>query len=137
MNGERNGARAGMDEGRNGEIDEGRLAQFLDPGERVETAIPATPYPPRGTEEVEPAEWPPPHGSVRVLLVATDRRWLVVESDPDVSDGALHLRGVFDRAIEVGSTWVTQVDAFDQPYAIDPAHEDRACKANRALALRS
>jgi hypothetical protein len=114
-----------------------RLATFLDPGESLDVAIPASSRPGRAVRAAAAAVWPFFHEKDRYLLVATDRRWLVLESTREQLKGELQQRATFVRDIEVTTSWVTRFDGFDQPYAIDPVHELWAAAANDALHCRA
>jgi hypothetical protein len=114
-----------------------RVARFLDAGERLDVAIPASSRPGRAVRAAAAAVWPFFHEKDRYLLVATDRRWLVLESSREQLGGHLSQRAAFGRDIEVSTSWVTRFDGFDQPYAIDPIHELWAAAANDALHTRT
>jgi hypothetical protein len=114
-----------------------RVTPFLEPGESLDVVIPASSRPGRAVRAVAAGVWPFFHECDRFLLVATDRRWLVLESTREKQQGDLHQRSAFDRAIEVETSWLTRFDGFDQPYAIDPAYQLWAVAANDALATRS
>jgi hypothetical protein len=114
-----------------------RVAPFLDAGENLDVVIPASSRPGRAIRAVAAAVWPFFHERDRFLLVATDRRWLVLESSKERHRGDLHQRAELPRDIEVDTSWVTRFDGFDQPYAIDPIHQLWAVAANDALSTRS
>jgi len=114
-----------------------RVAAFLDPGESLDVVIPASTRPGRAVRAAAAAVWPFFHEKDRYLLVATDRRWLVLESSREQLEGDLAQRAHFGRDIEVSTSWVTRFDGFDQPYAIDPIHELWAAAANDALRTRA
>jgi hypothetical protein len=114
-----------------------RVAPFLDPGESLDVVIPASSRPGRAVRAAAATVWPFFHEKDRYLLVATDRRWLVLESSGEQHRGDLHQRAVLDRGIEVSTSWVTRFDGFDQPSAIDPVHQLWAAAANDALHARA
>jgi hypothetical protein len=114
-----------------------RVAPFLDNGESLDVVIPASSRPGRAVRAAAAAVWPFFHEKDRYLLVATDRRWLVLESSREQLKGDLSQRAVLDRDIEVTTSWTTRFDGFDQPYAIDPVHELWAAAANDALRTRA
>jgi hypothetical protein len=114
-----------------------RVAPFLDPGERLDVVIPASSRPGRAVKAVAAAVWPFFRENDRYLLVATDRRWLVLESSAEKYAGSLRQRAALSRDIVVDTSWVTRFDGFDQPYAIDPVHRLWAVAANDALAARA
>ena len=113
-----------------------RVATFLDLGESLDVVIPASSRPGRAVRAAAATFWPFFHEKDRYLLVATDRRWLVLESSREQLRGHLAQRAAFGRDIEVSTSWVTRFDGFDQPYAIDPIHELWAAAANDALHTR-
>jgi hypothetical protein len=112
------------------------VAHFLEPGESLDVVIPASSRPGRAMRAAVATVWPFFHEKDRYLLVATDRRWLVLESSREQVKGDLSQRAVLRRDIEVSTSWVTRFDGFDQPYAIDPVHELWAVAANDALRAR-
>jgi hypothetical protein len=114
-----------------------RVVPFLDAGEGLDVVIPASSRPGRAVKAVAAAVWPFFHEKDRYLLVATDRRWLVLESSREKYAGSLRQRAVFGRDLAIETSWVTRFDAFDQPYAIDPIHQLWAAAANDALATRA
>jgi hypothetical protein len=114
-----------------------RVAPFLGPDESLDVVIPASSRLGRAVKAAAAAVWPFFHDRDRFLLVATDHRWLVLESSKEHHLGNLHQRAVFARHIEVDTSWFTRFDGFDQPYAIDPIHELWAVAANDALATRA
>jgi hypothetical protein len=114
-----------------------RVTTFLDPGESLDVVIPASSRPGRAVRAAAAAVWPFFHEKDRYLLVATDRRWLVLESSREKYAGSLRQRAVFGRDLAIETSWVTRFDAFDQPYAIDPIHQLWAAAANDALATRA
>jgi hypothetical protein len=114
-----------------------RVVPFLDPGESLDVVIPASSRPGRAVKAVAAALWPFFHEKDRFLLVATDRRWLVLESSEEQYAGSLRERAALDRDIMVATSWVSRFDGFDQPYAIDPIHQLWAVAANDALATRA
>jgi hypothetical protein len=114
-----------------------RVAPFLEPGESLDVVIPASSRPGRAVRAAAATVWPFFHEKDRYLLVATDRRWLVLESSREQVKGDLSQRAAFGRDIEVSTSWVTRFDGFDQPYAIDPVHELWAVAANDALRTRT
>jgi hypothetical protein len=114
-----------------------RVASFLDPDESLDVVIPASSRLGRAVKAATAVVWPFFHEKDRFLLVATDRRWLVLESSKEQYLGSLHQRAVFGRDIEVDTSWFTRFDGFDQPYAIDPVHELWVAAANDALATRA
>ena len=114
-----------------------RVTAFLDPAESLDVVIPASSRPGRALRAAAAAVWPFFHEKDRFLLVATDRRWIVLESSREQLKGDLSQRAVFGRDIEVSTSWVTRFDGFDQPYAIDPIHELWAAAANDALHTRA
>ncbi|MGA8249038.1 MAG: hypothetical protein WB797_19175 [Nocardioides sp.] len=114
-----------------------RVGPFLEPGESLDVVIPASSRPGRAVKTVAAAVWPFFHEHDRFLLVATDRRWLVLESSGEEHAGPLQERAALGRDIVVETSWVTRFDGFDRPYAIDPIHQLWAVAANDALATRS
>jgi hypothetical protein len=114
-----------------------RVEPFLEPGESLDVAIRASSRPAKVVKLVAMEAWPFFHEKDKFLLVATDRRWLVLESAQERFEGALHVRGVFDRAIRLETSWLTRFDRFDQPYAVDPIYELWAAAANEALDTRA
>jgi hypothetical protein len=114
-----------------------RVAPFLDPGESLDVVIPASSRPGRAVRAVAAGVWPFFRERDRYLLVATDRRWLVLESSRERHEGDLRRRAAFGRDIEVETSWVTRCDGFDQPYAVDPIYQLWAAAANDALATRA
>lgn len=113
-----------------------RVAPFLEPGESLDVVVPASSRPGRAVRSAAAAVWPFFHERDRFFLVATDRRWLVLESSREQRCGDLHRRAVLHRSIEVSTSWVTRFDGFDQPYAIDPIYHLWAAAANDALHTR-
>jgi hypothetical protein len=114
-----------------------RIEAFLADGESLDVAIPASSRPGRAVRAVAAGVWPFFHERDRYLLVATERRWLVLESSREQLRGDLHERASLPRDIEVDTSWFTRFDGFDQPYAIDPAYRLWAVAANDALAARA
>jgi hypothetical protein len=114
-----------------------RVAPFLSADESLDVAIPASSRPGRAVRAAAAGVWPFFHERDRFLLVATDRRWLVLESSREQLRGDLSVRASLPRDIEVDTSWFTRVDGFDQPYAIDPAYQLWAVAANDALAMRA
>jgi hypothetical protein len=114
-----------------------RVAPFLADGERLDVAIPASSRPGRAVRAVAAGVWPFFSERDRFLLVATDRRWLVLESSKERLRGDLRERASLPRDIEVDTSWFTRFDGFDQPYALDPAYQLWAVAANDALATRA
>jgi hypothetical protein len=114
-----------------------RVAPFLSDGESLDVAIPASSRPGRVVRAVAAGVWPFFRERDRYLLVATDRRWLVLESARERQRGDLRVRAALPREIEVDTSWLTRFDGFDQPYAIDPAYQLWAMAANDALSTRA
>jgi hypothetical protein len=114
-----------------------RVAPFLREGESLDVVIPASSRPGRALRAAAAGVWPFFHERDRYLLVATDRRWLILESSREQLKGDLHQRAEFGRDLEVETSWVTRFDGFDQPYAIDPVHALWAAAANDALRERA
>jgi hypothetical protein len=114
-----------------------RVAPFLGQGEALDVGIPASSRPGRAVRAVAAGVWPFFSERDRYLLVATDRRWVVLESSKEQLRGDLHERASLPRDIEVDTSWFTRFDGFDQPYAIDPAYRLWAVAANDALATRA
>ena len=114
-----------------------RVAPFLDDGEDLDVAIPASSRPGRAVRAAAASVWPYFRERDRYLLVATDRRWLVLESSREQLRGDLHVCASLPRDIEVDTSWFTRFDGFDQPYAIDPAYRLWAVAANDALETRA
>jgi hypothetical protein len=110
-----------------------RIEPFLEPGERLQVVLRASPRAPMGVKVAVASVWPFFRDEDRVLLVATDRRWLVLESAKARYAGELSERATLDRAIRVETSWATHFDGFDRPYAIDPIYELWAQAANDAL----
>jgi hypothetical protein len=113
-----------------------RIEPFLEAGESLDVVIPASSRPGRAVKTVAAAVWPFFHEHDRYLLVATDRRWLVLESAKEKHAGDLHQRASVGRDIELETSWFTRFDGFDQPYAIDPIYQLWVVAANDALAAR-
>jgi hypothetical protein len=114
-----------------------RVAPFLHAGESLDVVIPASSRPGRAARAVAASVWPFFHERDRYLLVATDRRWLVLESAKERYAGDLHQRAELPRDIDVDTSWFTRFEGFDQPYAIDPIHQLWAVAANDALSTRA
>jgi hypothetical protein len=114
-----------------------RVAPFLSDGESLDVAIPASSRPGRVVRAVAAGVWPFFRERDRYLLVATDRRWLVLESTQEQLRGDLHERASFPRDLAVETSWFTRTDGFDQPYAIDPAYQLWAVAANDARSTRA
>jgi hypothetical protein len=114
-----------------------RVAPFLSDGESLDVAIPASSRPGRAVRAVAAGVWPFFRERDRYLLVATDQRWLVLESSQEQLRGDLHERASLPRDIAVDTSWFTRIDGFDQPYAIDPAYQLWAVAANDALSTRA
>jgi hypothetical protein len=113
-----------------------RVEPFLEAGESLDVVIPASSRPGRAVKTVAAAVWPFFHEHDRYLLVATDCRWLVLESAKEKHAGDLHQRASLGRDIELETSWFTRFDGFDQPYAIDPIYQLWAVAANDAHAAR-
>ncbi len=113
-----------------------RVEPLLDAGEHLDVVIPASSRPAKAVKLVAMEVWPFFHEKDRFLLVATDRRWLVLESEKEQQRGALSVRATADRSLRVQTSWFTRFDGFDQPYAIDPVYELWAVAANRAADAR-
>jgi hypothetical protein len=114
-----------------------RVTPFLEPGESLDVVIPASSRPGRAVKAATAAVWPFFREQDRYLLVATDGRWLVLESARERYAGELRRRATFGRGVEVTTSWFARFDGFDQPYAIDPVHQLWAVAANDALATRA
>jgi hypothetical protein len=114
-----------------------RVAPFLEPGESIDVVIPASSRPGRALKAAAAVVWPFFHEKDRYLLVATDLRWLVLESSREKYAGELRRRATLARDIGVSTSWVSRFDGFDQPYSIDPIHQLWAFAANDALATRA
>jgi hypothetical protein len=114
-----------------------RVQPFLEPDESLDVVIPASSRPGRALKALAATAWPFFHEKDRYLLVATDRRWLVLESAREQLRGALHVRAALPREIQVDTSWFTRFDGFDQPYAIDPTYQVWVVAANDALATRA
>ncbi len=114
-----------------------RVTPFLEQGESLDVVIPASSRPGRAVKAAVAAVWPFFREHDRYLLVATDRRWLVLESAEEKYAGDLRRRATFGRGIEVRTSWLARFDEFDRPYAIDPIHQLWAVAANDALATRA
>lgn len=114
-----------------------RIASFLAEGEELDVAIPASSRPGRAVRAVAATVWPFFREHDRYLLVATDHRWLVLESSREQLGGDLRERASLPRDIAVDTSWFTRFDGFDQPYAIDPAYQLWAVAANDALDTRA
>jgi hypothetical protein len=110
-----------------------RVEPFLAPGERLQVVLRASPRPPMGAKAAAATVWPFFRDKDRILLVATDRRWIVLESAKERFRGDLTQRAELDRAIRVRTSWTSRFDGFDRPYGIDPAYELWAVAANDAL----
>lgn len=114
-----------------------RIASFLALGEELDVAMPASSRPGRALRAVAAGAWPFFREHDRYLLVATDRRWLVLESSREQLGGDLHERASLPRDIAVDTSWFSRFDGFDQPYAIDPTYRLWAVAANDALETRA
>jgi hypothetical protein len=114
-----------------------RVQPLLEQGEQLDVVIRASSRPAKAVKLVAMEAWPFFHEKDKFLLVATDRRWVVLESEKEGFEGSLHVRGVFDRAIRVETSWLTRFDGFDQPYAVDPVYELWAVAANDAAETRA
>jgi hypothetical protein len=110
-----------------------RVEPFLGPDERLQVVLRASPRPPMGAKAATATVWPFFREEDRILLVATDRRWLVLESAKERFRGELTQRAELDRAIRVETSWTSRFDGFDRPYGIDPVWELWAVAANDAL----
>ena len=113
-----------------------RIGSLLTEGEELDVAIPASSRPGRAVRAVVAGVWPFFREHDRFLLVATDRRWLVLESSMERLRGELLERASLRRDIQVETSWFTRFQGFDQPYAIDPAYRLWALAANEALAVQ-
>jgi hypothetical protein len=113
------------------------VTPFLEPGEQLQVVLRGSSRPAMGVKLVMAEVWPFFRDRARFLLVATDRRWLVLESAKERHRGDLHVRGSFDRDIRVETSWLHRFDGFDQPYTIDPIYELWAKAANDALDARA
>jgi hypothetical protein len=114
-----------------------RLTAFLEPDETLDVVLHASAGPARGVRLLRDTVWPFLRSHDRFLLVATDRRWIVVESERERWRGDLHARASFPRDIRVDPSWTTRTEAFDQPYAIDPSDTLTAIAANDARDARA
>lgn len=114
-----------------------RLKHLLEPGESLDVVIRASSRPAKAVKLVAMEAWPFFHEKDKFLLVATDQRWLVLESAKEKFEGELSVRGVFDRSLRIETSWLTRFDGFDQPYAVDPIYELWAVAANDALDTRA
>jgi hypothetical protein len=109
------------------------VSPLLDEGEHVQAVLRASGRPALLVKLLAIQAWPFFHEQARFLLVATDRRWLVVETSKEQWRGDLIERGSFDRSIRVSTSWVTRFQGFDRPYTIDPTEQDAAETANAAV----
>ncbi|SOD72386.1 hypothetical protein SAMN05892883_1785 [Jatrophihabitans sp. GAS493] len=110
------------------------VAAFLQPGEELQSVILASSRPGTALRVVATELWPFFADKNKFLLIATDRAWLVLESRSERWRGALTLRYRGPREVRIDSSWFGRFDAFDQPYAIDPAYGPSVNAANDALA---
>jgi hypothetical protein len=110
-----------------------RVTPFLEPGEQLQVVLRASSRPAKALKVLASQAWLVFHERDKFLLVATDRRWLVLESEQERFEGELRARGSFDRSTRIETSWLSRFDAFDQPYAIDPVYELWAVAANDAL----
>lgn len=113
-----------------------RVEPFLAPGEQLQVVLRASPRPPMGAKAAAATVWPFFRDKDRILLVASDHRWLVLESAKERFRGKLTQRAELDRAIRVETSWTSRFDGFDRPYGIDPVWELWAVAANDALDAR-
>jgi hypothetical protein len=113
-----------------------RVEPFLGPDEQLQVVLRASPRPPMGAKVAAATVWPFFREEDRILLVATDRRWLVLESAKERFRGELTQRAELARAIRVGTSWTSRFAGFDRPYGIDPVWELWAVAANDALDAR-
>jgi hypothetical protein len=102
-----------------------RVEPFLGPGEQLQVVLRASPRPPMGAKAAAATVWPFFREEDRILLVATDRRWLVLESAKGRFRGELTQRAELDRAIRVGTSWTSRFAGFDRPDALDAREADR------------
>lgn len=114
-----------------------RVAPFLEADEHLDVVLRASSRPAKALKLVAMEAWPFFHEKDKFLLVATDRRWLVLESDREGFEGPLRIRSIFDRAVRVETSWLTRFDGFDQPYSVDPVYALWAVAANRAHDARA
>lgn len=113
-----------------------RIAPFLEAGESLQVVLRASSRPAKALKVAAVEAWPFFHEKDKFLLVATDRRWLVLESAKEKFEGDLDVRATFPREIEVETSWFTRFDGFDRPYSIDPIYQLWAVAANDALAAQ-
>jgi hypothetical protein len=112
------------------------VTPFLEPGEELQVVLRVSSRPAMGVKLLIMEVWPFFRDRAKFLLVATDQRWLVLESAREHHKGKLRVRGSFDRDIRIETSWFTRFEAFDQPYTIDPIYELWAKAANDALDAR-
>lgn len=110
-----------------------RIEPFLADGEQLQVVLRASDRPAKAVKVALMEAWPFFREHDTFLLVATDRRWLVLESAAPRYAGTLTVRSEHPRDIEVTTSWLSRFDGFDQPYAIDPVHALSAVAANDAL----
>src|SRR6476469_3870017 len=113
-----------------------RVEPFLVEGETLQVILRASSRPAKALKVAAVEAWPFFHEKDKFLLVATDRRWLVLESSKEKFQGDLSVRATFPREIKVETSWFTRFDGFDRPYSIDPIHQLWAVAANEALAAQ-
>ncbi|MCW2791316.1 MAG: hypothetical protein JWO76_414 [Nocardioides sp.] len=110
-----------------------RVQPFLEPGEQFQVGVRASSRPAQAVQLAIAEAWPFLAAKDKFLLVATDRRWLVLESKKEQLRGDLTERGSFDRHLRIEPSWFTRFEGFDRPYSVSPFGQLWAVAANDAL----
>lgn len=111
-----------------------RVEPLLEDGEQFQVWVGASWGRPRAVRMAIDHFWPFGPGQDTAVLVATDRRWLVLRSKREQYAGELTEIASFPRDIRVHSSWTSHFTGFgDVPLAIDPLYELWAVAANDAL----
>lgn len=111
-----------------------RVEQFLEPGEQFQVWVGASWRRSQAVKLMVDTVFPFVPESAKVVLVATDRRWLVLQSAKERYRGALTEVSAFPRDIRLKSSWVTQFKGFgDVALSIDPFFQLSVVVANDAL----
>ncbi|MEX0428279.1 hypothetical protein AB3X52_11675 [Nocardioides sp. DS6] len=111
-----------------------RVEPFLETGEQFQVWVGGSWGRPRAVRMAIDHFWPFLSEQATVVLVATDRRWLVLRSKREQYAGRLTEVASFPRDIRVHSSWTAQFTGFgDVPLSIDPVYELWAVAANDAL----
>ena len=111
-----------------------RVSPFLEDGEQLQVWVGASWGRPRAVRMAIDHFWPFLSEQSTAVLVATDRRWLVLRSTKEQYAGDLTEVASFPRDVRLHSSWTTQFTGFgDVPLSIDPVYELWAVAANDAL----